>query len=302
MPTHSTVGTWSGETDPIDSVAERVRQGDVLRFEVQSHPWESYGIVVTADCDIVQVKNAGIVSYVPVLALADYWRVVALPRDIDKYASSKFLMPARDRIRALQRANLPDFPEALSDQSIDDLIRGNSAEAIISRLRVGDAERSSMLRLVTAYRGLLQKAEQPTLYDLAKQLAELRVANGMQSPDPKVVLDDLCRKVRELPGDAFYLSCIDRDCSEGHVAYLRLVRELRADSIALQPKHLAQKNVVARRVARLRSPFVYRLTQQLAHLFADIGLPAEYEERRLMSAQGVREALGASSLLDGPRA
>jgi hypothetical protein len=76
----------------------------------------------------------------------------------------------------------------------------------------------------------------------------------------------------------------------GWIAYLRLVREIQHDQVAVRQPDLRRKATTAKRVARLRSPYIYRLTQQLIDVFAAIGLPSEYEESRssLVDALSVR--------------
>jgi hypothetical protein len=65
-----------------------------------------------------------------------------------------------------------------------------------------------------------------------------------------------------------------------YVAYLRLVREVREPEIALLATDLEKPEVSAKRISRLTSPYVYRLTQQLGDVFASIGLPEDYERNR----------------------
>ena len=71
---------------------------------------------------------------------------------------------------------------------------------------------------------------------------------------------------------------------------LRLIRELPASAIAIDPvRERNDREVEAVRISRLGTPFRYRLTQQLAAVFSDIGLPSEFE----MSRKDLLSELGA---------
>src|SRR5206468_2377213 len=73
---------WEGETERADD-DRPIRQGDIVQWEQQDSPWKSVAVIVTADCDIAQKKHAGILSYVPIVTLVDYWRLITLPKKID---------------------------------------------------------------------------------------------------------------------------------------------------------------------------------------------------------------------------
>jgi hypothetical protein len=91
---------------------------------------------------------------------------------------------------------------------------------------------------------------------------------------------DIASKITDLPGDSFFLGTVLEDRPKGFVAYLRLVREIRGDEIALKHADLRSSSVRAKRIARLTSPYIYRLTQQLGDVFSSVGLPTEYEDHR----------------------
>lgn len=55
-----------------------VRQGDILLFD-QRPEGEKYGIIVTGDCDIVQKKCRGIISYCTITTAKYYISTELLP-------------------------------------------------------------------------------------------------------------------------------------------------------------------------------------------------------------------------------
>jgi hypothetical protein len=285
---------WGGETEPLDD-ASPLRQGDVFRWESQQPPWELHGILVTADCDIARRKHGGILSYVPVLALADYWRLFTLPARIETQVLEKTHALLRNVITKLQSVNRSDS-EPMSSEALDDLVRDRAITEILDTLNVPAAQREYPSRLTIAYRAAIApRSEIASLQDLAGVLAELReVAKPKPGrADSSNVLDELAGAVRQLPGDAFFIGQIVPAAEEAYVAYLRAVRELPVSALALKPIEL-RRGAKARRVARLKSPFIYRLTQQLGAVFADVGLPTEYESDRTVRALAARAALGTT--------
>jgi hypothetical protein len=66
---------------------------------------------------------------------------------------------------------------------------------------------------------------------------------------------------------------------------LRHIRQCKAADIAIKPEDLRFGNAVAKRVARIAAPHRYSLIQQLAQVFADIGLPASFQNLRKTTSE-----------------
>jgi hypothetical protein len=280
---------WRGECYPIDDHAA-VAQGDILRWEQPLPPWQAFGVIVTGDCDIFLAKHAGLLSYVPILTLHEYWRHFTLPLKLDRYLSSKFLPSLISTMLDLQKRYKPGFPEPLSEPAIHELLSQNEADAVLHTLGVPTHEHPSHTRRIRAYRATRGNREELGLLQLAEQLAELRAASTPAASSVEKVLDELSTSVSEMPGDAFFIGRLGAAHVDGYVAYLRLIRELPTLAVATLPKDLVRPGVKARRIGRLSSPFLYRLTQQLGQVFADIGLPRQYEEYRAKIAITARSA------------
>ena len=293
---------WAGETEAIDD-SRPISQGDILRWEVPEHPWRTFGVAVTADCDIAEQKHGGVLSYVPIVQLQDYWQVITLPKQIEDYLSSKFQKMLFERIRGAARAYRPEFSADLSDTALLDMTATSPAAAIVETLRVPERDRPAFVRQLLAFRAARSELGGLELKQLAAVLAELRAAiagDANAVPNVLSILDDLARGVRNLPGDAFFIGHIVASDARGFVAYLRLVRELRTDALATRPADV-QRGASARRIAKLKSPYLYRLTQQLASVFSDIGLPADYESHRQALANEIRSNVDGKSLKEASK-
>lgn len=262
--------------------ADPLRQGDVFRWlDPGDDPWRTFGIIVTADCDIVQEKHRGVLSYVPLLRLLDYLRLFYLPRRLGR-ALDRCFQETCDRAHRLQSEYAAEFSEPLSEAAIDGWLRREAGEAIADDLGVPiGPDRDAFVALVDLWRSCYDALDQQGF----EQQVKACVAFGARvSGDHGAAEQRLWREtqdhIEQLPGDAFFVGSLGSSLADGYIAYLRLVREVRDTQIALKPADLSRTDVLAQRISRLTSPYVYRLTQQLADVFAAIGLPAAYEANR----------------------
>jgi hypothetical protein len=64
----------------------------------------------------------------------------------------------------------------------------------------------------------------------------------------------------------------------GYIVNLRMIGNFSKENI--NTGNITGDNIILKRIARMIPPFNYRLTQKVAQMFSDIGLPTEYEEDR----------------------
>lgn len=280
--------------DAIES--EPLRQGDVFEWLTDTgDPWERFGIIVTADCDIAYAKHRGVLSYVPVLQARDYVRLFYLPPRVQRIANSLY-DELFAKVRQFQGTHVPEFSGELSDDALRIWFRSTSADRIADDLRIREAsDREPFLRLAavcTECDAALASEDFDRQFEAAIHAREFQNSKGDHA-------SRLWREIRDalehLPGDAFFIGALGRDHRDGYIAYLRLVREINETEVAVRPLDLRHDGVRAKRSARLISPFVYRLTQQLASVFTAIGLPGEYEAHRatLLASYQTRTPSGA---------
>jgi hypothetical protein len=262
--------------------SQPLRQGDVFKWlQLGDDPWSQFGIVVTADCDIAQEKHVGILSYVPLLRLKDYLRLFYLPRRVER-AMAPLSEEVNRAIQELQIVNRPDFPEPLSEAAIEAWIQSSEPGEIADSLKAAEGrDREWLLRalgITKEYHHASQELGFDTQFDVIVRIRELR--SKSKQPARQAIWSEIHGHVRSLPGDAFFIGVLDRERREGYVAYLRLLREIRHTEIAIRQTDFRSSDVRSQRIARLGSPYIYRLTQQLGDVFSAIGLPAEYEQQR----------------------
>lgn len=257
-----------------------LRQGDIFEWNQETEdPWRRFGIVVTADCDIAHNKHRGRLSYVPILLISDYLRLFYLPgvlsqaTDVLSQSLAKLIVTSQETYR-------PDFPQPLSKERALEWARSEDPEDIANELRIEDDRTLRILMTkATGYREATVAMEHQGLDEQMTALQQLRVIAGSTPEQAEgSIRQAVFNVVDGLPGDCFFLRSLSSRLEEGCVVYLRLLREIGDDEIAIRSPQL--QTASARRISRLQSPFLYRLTQQLAEVFSAIGLPTAYELRR----------------------
>jgi hypothetical protein len=264
--------------------AQPLLQGDVVRsLSTASDPWDALAVVVTADCDIENDKHGGRVTCVPVVPLTTYLATYYLPRRVARLADSlseQFV----SIMRKAQKENFADFERPIS------LARAKSWV-----LETSPAEVASSLKLVGQQRVLFASfAEQFAALNRLKQgdfeeycgafisTQQLRMPTKEAGSIRQGLRLDLAGHTNELPGDALFLNSLGDGLDRGYVAYLRVMRELPDESVALKSSQISF-DMTHERISRMRSPYVHALTQRLAAVFSAIGLPSEYEKARTES-------------------
>jgi hypothetical protein len=290
-----------------------LRQGDIFGWlDGPPDPLRLFGLIVTADCDIVHSKHHGRLSYVPLLALTDYLRLFLLPERIDRGRRpmseelSKALLAEAltGQIRAYQASNLPDFPEPMSKEAALRWAGTRGAAEIADDLGIHELRaRCEFTDLVADYIFVDDALKNELFSDQIEALVRLRMRKGATREKAVAkVWSEVHEAIRDLPGDAFFVGSVTAVHNSGYVACLRLIRELRDGDVAIRQVDLRGKPpAVAKRLARLRSPYVFRLTRQLADVFGSIGLPTEYEGHRQRLVQQLATGSAAASSISSDK-
>jgi hypothetical protein len=92
------------------SPTPQLRQGDLIAFQ-SDESLRRYGLVVTADCDLLQRKHARLVTLVPVVELLDIVEYYLLPEMCDRYRQQI----TDFAVRALGVQTSLDLPEGMEE-------------------------------------------------------------------------------------------------------------------------------------------------------------------------------------------
>jgi hypothetical protein len=267
---------------------QQLRQGDVIAARREAtDPLARVGIVVTADCDIAHSKHGGILSYIPVLSLAEYLESFYLPKQLDRRAEKLFVKIA-DEIHKSRVGISSGEQHRIDDTRLREWLIQKDSRAILNRLGITGGQHADRLAAdIEAFARLCAAHSKP----LEAQIKAM--SSHRKLSQPKKSLSECETDVRRdlsnglsLPSDTVFLSAVGPGYEAGYVAYLRLVREVDEDEIVVSVSR-AFSEAYWHRISSLKPTYAFHLTQQLASVFSSIGLPEEYEQRRQAVCESV---------------
>lgn len=250
------------------------------------------GVIITADCDLAHQKHRGVLNFVPLLRTLDYLAIGWLHQHmIDGQA--QLADEICRLVRLAHEAVVGKGNGRLTDERLKEWVLEQDPVDIAAAVAMppGDV-RDRFLRLAEGMQAIAQ-ADQ---YAYSDQLRNLKIISGLGFGKKLATISQQVNDyVQKLPGDAFFLNGgANLNEPGGYVCYLRLVQTVSDADVSLTNSALIDGAVrTYRRIGRLRSPFVYALTQRLGDVFSSIGLPTAYEGSRATNAALVREAMTA---------
>lgn len=217
-------------------------QGDLIRFEDEEDPLKKAGIVVTADCDLENKKHANLVTLVPVVSVQTLMEKYLLPEDCEK-----------------KRSQIENY--AFKEFTIDQKQETDVKKAIL-REKLGSTPPDSSEPQIVAAKFTTHQLDTISIREY-KLLMEKLGTNTKKT-------DALDQQISSR-GDLLPLPSPEKLGIEGSIAWVRHIWQVRINTIAIRTSELNCRP--GERLARLDSPYRYRLTQILAQVFSDIGLP-----------------------------
>jgi len=155
---------------------------------------------------------------------------------------------------------------------------------IVSELGLQDrGQIKDLTDLIRKYKTIfsLLKTESP---DANLLLTSFKIKHAtMSGPGHEELAAEFQKNVSSLPGDVFFLSGIEGHEVHGMFAMLRFISQCGLEDVAVNRDEVEFGEAKAKRIGRLQAPYLYSLTQNLARVFSDVGLPREYAERRKLT-------------------
>ncbi|MFF3877487.1 hypothetical protein [Streptomyces sp. NPDC001978] len=258
-------------------VADPLRQGDVLEaVDPDATMWQRHLLVMTADCDFAYAKHQGRVTCVPLLAAEEYLSEMQIPK-----IREQLVKPQLKAIRQiLAKAPVP----TISDRRLREWASEEAPADIVKMLDLQQTDAQKVMAALEAIR--MMDLPVNTLKEGVGLLVEAQLI-GASPPKKrdnavKKVVDHLRGSYAQPPGDALFLTAIGPGQDAGYFAYLRHIEPVWEPEISLGPSH---REVVYRRISRMRDRFAHALVQRFAMVFMSIGLPEQYEELRDLHAE-----------------
>ena len=265
-----------------------VRQGDVLAaIRHEPDAWRELLVVLTADCDLARAKHGGALSCVPLLTHGNYLLTFRFEKLRDSF-SDKLTGQMLDAY-----CTAPTFMATsprISRSRMREWVVEAEVASVALTLKLEGEHAARFQQFAEAFRGLVNTV--PTSLDAAvRMLAEAKLILGESRTIEKCinsVANEFASSLRTLPGDALYLNEVSPEHTQGYVAYLRRIIEVREGSVVRSRSRMPH-DACYLRISRLRSPYVYAMSQQFASVFSAIGLPVEYEDARDVTLERIRK-------------
>lgn len=219
-----------------------LKQGDLIKFDKEESPLKRAGIVVTADCDLEKKKHAKLVTLVSVIPVQIIMEHYLLLEDCEKkkpqiesyaYKSFDIDLGQDSELKKTLLMRALESPPADCD----------GASIVAARITLDQIDSIA----VQQYKALM---------------------NVIQTGIKKV--SALEQQVSSR-GDLLLLPDPSELGVTGNIAWVRHIWQVPLTAIALRTSEVSFRQ--GERIARLDSPYRYRLTQLMAQVFSDIGLP-----------------------------
>lgn len=255
-------------------------QGDVLRASaLDATSLSCLYFVMTADCDLANRKHHGRLLCVPIVALCDYVAEFKLASDIDRNRA----LLGDEIAKQVQGFRATQGGGQLTPSRITEWVQEADPEEVLLALEV---ERDGTE--AGRFRNLCLMYTEVVPVSVKSQVAWLQRCRGFMDPKakPDAGASIAVQRTRDLlsspPRDVHLLAEVSPDDREGYVLALRFAEQIRDGDISLSP---GETDCGYRRVARIRSPYVYSIAQQFGIVFTAVGLPNNHHESVKLSGE-----------------
>lgn len=266
---------WAiGESGLIGTTRTRSGRGDVVRRRARDAAGApTWGLVVTADCDIAQRKAGNRYTWLQIVTGEEYLRSRWVPEQLRRIVDKQ----GRQAAEGLS-AQLKKLDPALSPLTSATLRRWLLEEepgAVWAAVAPGKAEEPKLMRLMHAVR--VAASEEPSRSAIDR-LRDAWTLLGRSAADQATLVGDALKGDRGFP-DYFLLPELPQADGYGFVILLREIASIDADAVFASEldARLADRPDGFHRIARLEDGVRFAITQKLAFLFSRIGMPTSFE-------------------------
>ncbi|MCC6209702.1 MAG: hypothetical protein IT513_01540 [Burkholderiales bacterium] len=292
----------SSEWVGADAIDHFIRQGDciALRNTCDEIGPVAFGLVITADCDIVQRKTSGYVTYVPLISLEDFIYRFWIPEHIESKGHGQRCIEAARKLVHERAMELSPSAQPMSEVG---LIR--MAEVGMDTIFPNEDQNLKRAKRLAAYLSSLHSLR--TLRDPLgrRSLEELRECltnflKNLELPSEARLLGRAADAIKEaVTGagtlDIYPLSRLALESERPHMAMLRFVRSIPESSVTSSHADFRFGQKLACRIGRLRHDVKYECLQRFGRLFVRTGKSDTINDACKVRIQAAVAALGGEA-------
>ncbi|BAM90985.1 hypothetical protein S58_50060 [Bradyrhizobium oligotrophicum S58] len=270
------------ETEVTQSTAPFL-QGDIIRLLPESErPDPALGVIINADCDLVNCKIDGFVSYFPVYSFSRYFE--------------KFWIPTYIEARRLELLNQVTQICALQTDNYDALtnwLRDDAANIVIENLSKTYSVRPNTIAPKIAELSLIERSN---TFD-ARLLERIFEEQHLEKKD---AFAKLARRALKNLGDGnFFINEIAGLDQIGFVIRMRRIYGIDAEHVHPSPPSITSPgkhtSLHAVRIAKLSNLYRFKMAQLFSYQFSRIGLPDEITRLNEIAAEAAALEIGTNS-------
>lgn len=267
--------------------ADDFRQGDIIRFEDgrAQVPPSDLGVIINADCDLVHGRLDGVIAYLPIYPFQTYLTRFWAPSFLEALRRTH-LHRVRD-ICGLNEDEANDLLRWLDDTSIQDACDRLSTTFGLSRKNIS--------QLTEHLETLVY------IVDSDRDPYSVFIWYCHRTKDPEKFARAQIKQAYENMGNGhFFVSEIVGDAEIGFVVRMRRIYTI--DVTCCFPSQSSRlsstggSKLTAVRIARLSSPFRFKLAQLFACQFSRIGLPDDITSLSSLAIESALQQLLENSL------
>lgn len=252
---------------------QRLAQGDILRVTnaEDGSPPNLY-CVITADCDLANMKHKGRILCLPIFSMHDYVSSFPLDQEVSKTRTSL----ANEIARRMATFRTTNGHAAISEERAPEWVFEKGPLHVLSALGVepSSSDYAEFCELGSLYIEQVESSIRIQIDWLQRAMSFLDTSTksdyGEKTGRGKV--SDL---VKQTPKDVYLLAEVSPYDREGYVLALRFAEQILDVEVALTPGSTSASYV---RISRIVSPYIYSISQQFGVLFTSVGLPDNQHE------------------------
>lgn len=265
------------EIEPAFAPSDRARQGDLIarsRLE-DRHPFDRFGVVVTADCDMERARPEHQITFLRVVSVSEYVNHVWCRKKL----SSLLTKLRNDTAGLLNRVSLAADPNRLpiSSERLAEWLKASSPADVCAEL--GPIDQADLNRLQDKLARLSTALEIANIDD-TKSALEALIALRCQETNVEGgdALQAIMKQAKnELAGEndeLFFVSrLVSTEENDGYYVLLDNIGTITRGHIFDYQSEADAVLDGAHRFGRLEKTFKYAVVQRFAFLFQRIGLP-----------------------------
>lgn len=255
---------------------QEIRQGDIIRRNaggVNEEP--TFGVVLTADCDIANNKAGDRFTWLQIVPAASYLELIWAPEEFKRLVEKQSRISLEGLNALIKRSGIEVSP--LSSSSLQEWLREKSAEDVLQAVNPhGKPDDPKLRRSLQALRLCLGfEGSSSTLVRLRQAWALLGRDESAQQSQLRGALDTNrgfsdCLLVPELPGVTGY----------GFVVLLRAISNIEVKELfrSETDARINDQPLAFYRIGKFSDALRFSIAQRLAFLFSRIGMSTAFEE------------------------